>query len=61
MEEDDIGNDGDGGDEEEALEAKRERSRRLLEGEKIFHLVSSAWLDDSIRENRILGEGEYAL
>ena len=53
-----------GGDlfkEEEASEAKRERSRRLLEGEKIFHLVSSAWLDDSIRENRILGEGEYAL
>ena len=53
-----------GGDlfkEEEASEAKREKSRRLLEGEKIFHLVSSAWLDDSIRENRILGEGEYAL
>ena len=53
-----------GGDlfkEEEASEAKRERSRRLLEGEKIFHLVSSAWLDDSIRENRILEEGEYAL
>ena len=53
-----------GGDlpkEEEASEAKRERSRRLLEGEKIFHLVSSAWLDDSIRENRILGEAEYAL
>merc|ERR1719447_635333 len=48
-------------EEEEASEAKRERSRRLLEGEKIFHLVSSAWLDDSIRENRILGEGEYAL
>lgn len=47
--------------EEEAAEAKRERSRRLLEGEKIFHLVSSAWLDDSIRENRILGEAEYAL
>ena len=53
-----------GGDlpkEEEASEAKRERSRRLLEGEKISHLVSSAWLDDSIKENRILGEGEYAL
>ena len=48
-------------EEEKASEAKRERSRRLLEGEKIFHLVSSAWLDDSIRENRILGEGEYAL
>ena len=52
---------GDLSKEEEASEAKRERSRRLLEGEKIFHLVSSAWLDDSIRENRILGEGEYAL
>ena len=51
-----------GDDEEKGLsDVREERSRRLREGKHIFHLVSSAWLEASVRENRLVSEGEYAL
>ena len=42
-------------------QVKEERGRRLKEGKKIFHLVSSAWMEVSVRENRMVSEGEYIL
>ena len=50
------------GDEEKGISVVREeRSRRLREGKNIFHLVSSAWLEASVRENKLVSEGEDAL
>ena len=40
---------------------RKERSKRLREGKNVFHLVSSAWVEASVRENRLVSEGEYAL
>ena len=42
-------------------DVRKERSRRLREGKNIFHLVSSAWVEVSVRENRLVSEGEFAL
>ena len=42
-------------------DVRKERSRRLREGEKVFHLVSAAWAEESVRENRLVSEGEFAL
>ena len=38
-------------------DVRKERGRRLREGENIFHLVSSAWVEVSVRENRLVSEG----
>ena len=50
-------------DEEGGLiaDVRKERGRRLREGKNIFHLVSSAWVEASVRENRLVSEGEFAL
>ena len=40
---------------------RKERSKRLREGKNVFHLVSVAWLEASVRENRMSSEGEYVL
>ena len=49
------------GEQEMIAQVKEERSRRLTEGKNIFHLVSSAWMEVSVRENRMVSEGEYIL
>ena len=50
-------------DEEGGLiaDVRKERSRRLREGKNIFHLVSSAWVEVSVRGKRLVSEGEFAL
>ena len=47
--------------EEKLANVKDERSKRLREERNIFHLVSAAWLEASVRENRLVSEGEYLL
>ena len=42
-------------------DVREERRKRLREGKNIFHLVSSAWVEASVRENRLVSEGEFAL
>ena len=40
---------------------RKERSKRLRVGKTVFHLVSAAWMEASVRENRMVLEGEYVL
>ena len=47
--------------EKKLTNVKDERSKRLREERNIFHLVSAAWLGVSVRENRLVSEGEYLL
>ena len=47
--------------EKKLTNVKDERSKRLREERNIFHLVSAAWLEASVRENRLVSEGEYLL
>ena len=41
--------------------ARQERGKRLQEGRRLFHLVSSCWLDACVREGRLLAEVDFAV
>ena len=37
------------------------RSQRVKNGEKLFYLLSTSWLEESISNQRLLGVGQYLM